>query len=200
MIAANCEKRMPERASYQSGSQIISQSEQNVTAGREEMKREGTPADRTLRLVADLLAGVFCLWVSLTILGVIGLNNIGQQVISSLSLKIAVSSGLALIVCIIGSPLFVPWFLVFAPAYFLIPKKSFLWKWWMCTVVGSLVGVAALWIDALVCSVLASGPSISINVPLVIAGSIPAGILGGAICFAAAVTENPANRKNERSV
>jgi hypothetical protein len=200
MIAANCKKRMREWNSYQAGGQITNPSEQSVTADREEIKREGRCADRVLRLVVDLLAGVFCLWVALTILGVIGLNNIGQQVISSLSLKIVVSSGLALIVCIVSSPLFVPWFLVFAPAYFLIPKESFLWKWWMCTGFGFLIGVAALWIDALLYSILAYGPSISINVPLVMAGSIPAGVLGAAICFAAAVTENATNRKNERSV
>jgi hypothetical protein len=49
----------------------------------------------------DILVGVFCLWVSLTILGVVGLNNIGQGVISSVSLKIGAAPGIALMVSII---------------------------------------------------------------------------------------------------
>jgi hypothetical protein len=131
---------------------------------------------------------------------VIGLNNIGQQVISSLSLKIVAASGLALMVCIISAPLFVPWLVVFVPAYLLIPRKSYLWKWWLCTVVGSLVGIVALWIDALVCTLLGPGSTISFNVPLLTSASIPAAVLGGTICFAAAMTENVASRKKERAV
>jgi hypothetical protein len=133
-------------------------------------------------------------------IGLIGLNNIGQQVISSLSLRIVTASGLALMVCIIGAPLFVPWFVVFVPAYLLIPRKSFLWKRWLCTVVGSLVGIIALWIDALVFTLLGPGSSISFNVPLLTLASIPAAVLGGTICFAAALTENAATRKKERAV
>jgi hypothetical protein len=71
----------------------------------------------------DILVGVFCLWVSLTILGVVGLNNIGQGVISSVSLKIGAAPGIALMVSIISSPLFVPWLAVFVLAYLLIPRS-----------------------------------------------------------------------------
>jgi hypothetical protein len=200
MIATNCDKRMPECDFHQSRRQIINQTEQGVTADNRAIKRGGTCADRTLRLVVDILVGVFCLWVSLTILGVIGLNNIGQEVIPSVSLKIVAASGLALMVSIIIYPLLVPWLVVFVLAHLLIPRTSFLWKWWLCTVVGSFVGIVALWIDALVCTLLGSEPSISLNVPLLTAASIPAAVLGGSICFAAAMTENAASRRKGRAV
>jgi hypothetical protein len=200
MIAANFEKRMPHVESSQSRRPNMKQREQGVTPYGREIKREGTWADQALRLVVALLAGILSLWVFLTILGVIGLNNIGQQVISSLSLRIVTASVLALMVCIIGAPLFVPWFVVFVPAYLLIPRKSFLWKRWLCAVVGSLVGIIALWIDALVFTLLGPGSSISFNIPLLTSASIPAAVLGGTICFAAALTENAATRKKERAV
>jgi hypothetical protein len=199
MIPANLEKRMSHAKSSQSGRPNMKQPEQGVTPYRREMRREGTWEDQALRLVVDFLAGIFSLWVFLTIFGVIGLNNIGQQVISSLGLRIVAASGLALMVCIIGTPLFVPWFVVFVPAYLLIPRNSFLWKRWLCTVVGSLVGIIALWIDALVFTLLGPGSSISLNVPLLTSASIPAAVLGGAICFAAALTENAAIQKKERA-
>ena len=79
MIAAKFEKRMPQLESYQAGRQNIKQREQGVAPNGGEIKREDTGADRALRLVEDFLAGILSLWVFLTILGVIGLNNIGQQ-------------------------------------------------------------------------------------------------------------------------
>ena len=102
-------------------------------------------------------------------------------------------------ICIISSPLFVPWFAVFVAVYLLLPRKSFLWKWRLCTIVGSLFGIVALWTDALVWSLLAPGPSISLNVPLLISASIPAAVLGGTICLAAAMTEN-APKPEERAI
>jgi hypothetical protein len=161
--------------------------------------RQSAHDDRTLRLMVDFLAGLFAVWFSLTVLGLIGLNAIPQQGLS-LSLRILVSSGLALMVCIISSPLFIPWFVVFVVAYLLIPRKSILLNWWLSTIEGSLFGILALWTDALVWSLLTPGPSISLNLPLLIAASIPAAVLGGTICLAAALTENAATPKNEQSL
>ncbi len=48
-----------------------------------------------------------------TILGLVGLENIGQQLLASLGLRLVVASGLGLIICIIGFPLFAPWFVPF---------------------------------------------------------------------------------------
>jgi hypothetical protein len=150
-------------------------SEQGIKNGRSRgapgyVGRERAYVDQTLRLIIDLLAGLFALWISLTVVGLIGLSDIGNRV-SSLSLRVIVASGLALMICIISSPLFVPWFAVFVAAYLLLPRKSFVWKWWLCTIVGSLVGIAALWIDALVGSLLTPRPSISLNFPLLISAS-----------------------------
>jgi Na+/glutamate symporter len=64
---------------------------------------------------------------------------------------------------------------------------------------GVFVGIVALWIDALVFTLLGPGSSISFNVPLLTSASIPAAVLGGTICFAAALTENAAIRKKERA-
>lgn len=200
MIAANIEKRMPQSDSCRSGQEGINGRQQREITYSGQRKSEGTCADQTLRLIVDFAVGAFSLWVSLIIVGVIGLNNIGQQVILPLSLRIVVASALALTVCIISAPLLVPWFVVFVPAYLLIPRNSILWKWWLCTVLGSLVGVTVLWIDALVCFLLTPGPSISLNVPLLTVASIPAAVFGGTICFAAAMTENAASRKKERAV
>jgi hypothetical protein len=199
MIVAQFEKRMPQLESYQAGRQNIKQREQGVAPNGGEIEREDRGADRALRLVEDFLAGILSLWIFLTILGVIGLNNIGQQVISSLSLKIVAASSVALMVCIISAPLFVPWFVVFVSAYLLVPRKSFLWNCWPCTLMGSLVGIVALWIDALLYTLLGPGSSISLNIPLLTLASVPAAVLGGTICFAAAVTENAAKRKKERA-
>jgi hypothetical protein len=68
--------------------------------------RESAYGDRTIRLIVDFLAGLFALWLSLTVLELIGLSEMNHQVLS-LSL-IFVASALALMICIIGSPLFVP--------------------------------------------------------------------------------------------
>jgi hypothetical protein len=159
--------------------------------------RESAYGDRTLRLIVDFLVGLFALWLSLTVLGMIGLSEMHHQVLS-LSL-LFVASALALMICIIGSPLFVPWFAVFVAMYLLLSRNAFPWKWQLCTIVGSLFGIAALWTDALICSLLAPGPSISLNVPLLISASIPAAVLGGTICLAAAITENAPRRKNKQS-
>lgn len=161
--------------------------------------RESTYGELALRLIVDILAGLFALWLSLTVLGLIGLSNIHHQVLS-VSLKIIAASALALMICIIGSPLFVPWFAVFVAVYLLLSRDGFPWKWQLCTIVGSLFGIVALWTDAFVGSLLTPRPSISLNFPLLISASIPAAVLGGTICLAAAITENAPRRENERSV
>jgi hypothetical protein len=163
-----------------------------------EVGGESDYGDQSLRLTVDFLAGLFALWFSLTVLGLIGLNDLQHQALS-LSLRIVVSSALALMICLISSPLFVPWFAVFVAAYLLLPRRSLLGKWWLCTIVGSVFGIVALWTDALVWSLLTPRPSISLNFPLLIAASIPAAVLGGTICLSAAMTENASKRKDEQS-
>jgi hypothetical protein len=195
-VVATSDKGRPQGNVFHSKQEIINRRSWGAPryAGR-----ESAYGDRTLRLIVYFLAGLFAFWLSLTVLGLIGLSDIRHQV-SSLSLRIILSSALALMICVISFPLFVPWFAVFVAAYLLLPMKSFLWKWWLCTIVGSLFGIVALWTDALVWSLLTPRPSISLNFPLLISASIPAAVLGGTICFAAAMTENAPKRKNEQSV
>jgi hypothetical protein len=196
MEVATSDKGMPQRSVLRSDQRFINRR----SLGRAgDARGESAYGDRTLRLIIDFLAGLFALWFSLTVLGLIGLNDIQHQALS-LSLRIIVSSALALMICLISSPLFVPWFAVFVAAYLLLPRRFLLWKWWFCTIVGSVFGIVALWTDALVWSLLTPGPSISLNFPLLIAASIPAAVLGGSICLAAAMTENASKRKSEQSV
>lgn len=133
------------------------------------------------------LDGLFALWLSLTILGLIRLGNVGTALLSSLGVRISLAGELAVVFCFVAVPLILPWLAAFFPAYLFIPTKSVLWKWWICTLSGMLVGILALWMDALVLSFFTRGAVFSINVPLLISASIPAGILGGAICFTAAI-------------
>ncbi|MGA8660478.1 MAG: hypothetical protein WB586_30550 [Chthoniobacterales bacterium] len=132
------------------------------------------------------LDGLFALWLSLTIIGLIELGKVGAELLSSLGVRISLAAELALVFCLVAFPLILPWFAAFLPAYLFIPAKFVLWKWWVCTLSGMLAGVLALWIDALVLSLFTQGTLSSINVPLLVSASIPAAILGGGICFTAA--------------
>ncbi len=196
MEVATSDKGMPQRIGFHSERGITNRSRWGAP---KHAGRRSAYGDRTLRLIVDFLAGLFALWFILTVLGLIGLSDIQDQTLS-LSLRIIVASTLALTICIIGSPLFVPWFAVFVAAYLLLPRKTLRREWWLSTIVGSVLGIVALWIDALVWSLLAPGPSISLNFPLLIAASIPAAVMGGTICLAAAMTEDAPKRKNEQFV
>jgi hypothetical protein len=173
--------------SYLSGSGILDRREQWSAPTSASQSKVNACAKQTRSIAVALLAGIFSLWLSLTIPGVIGLNGINRGFLSSLSLRILIASDLALMACIIGFPLFAPWLVAFVPAYLFIPRNCILWKWWLCTVAGALIGIVALWADALVCSFLTPGPSFSLNVPLLMSASMPAAVLGGAICFTASV-------------
>jgi len=137
-------------------------------------------------MTTSLIVGLFALWLSLTILGTIGLRNVDSEVLHSLGLRIAIASAIALGVCIIALPFILPWFLAFLPAYFLIPGSSVLRNWWAWPVVGVLVGIAALWVDAVVYCLSTGAPVSSLNIALLRLASIPAAVLGGAFCFTAA--------------
>ena len=145
-------------------------------------------------VTTSLVTGFFALWLSLTILGSIGLRSIDNQFLHSLGLRIAIASGLALGVCIIALPFILPWFLAFLPAYFLIPRRSVFRKLWVCTVSGVIVGILALWIDAVVYCLSTGEPVSSLNISLLRMASIPAAALGAAICFSAAGTEESSSR------
>ncbi len=136
--------------------------------------------------MVSLLTGLIALWLTLTILSLIGLWNVDSAFPPSASARIADACALALALCIIGFPLFAPWLLAFLPAYCLVPSNTLLWKPWICTVSGILVGVLALWIDAVFYDEFTGGPLSSLNFPLLVLASIPAAVLGGAIGFAAA--------------
>jgi hypothetical protein len=159
-------------------------------------KPEGAGVDCALGLSMALTVGLFSLWLSLVLLGLLGLNNTAGQLLMSHGLRILVAAGLALIICIVAFPLFIPWLVVFVAIYLLLPGNSILRKWWLCTLTGSLVGVAGLWIDAWFYSLFPLGSSQSLNVPLLMMASLPAAVLGGATCFAATVFQHLAQRKN----
>jgi hypothetical protein len=162
-------------------------------------KTDGTGVDGAWGLLVALTVGLFSLWLCLVLLGLIGLTNSAGQLLTSLGLRMVVAAGFALVICIVAFPLFVPWLVVFIPAFLLLPRNSILRKWWWCTLTGSLVGVAGLWIDALFYALFSSGSSHSLNGPLLMAASIPAAVFGGATCFAATAFEQIANRKNRQT-
>jgi hypothetical protein len=115
-----------------------------------------------------------------------GLRDVEREFLPSLALRITVASALALTFCLVGLPLILPWLAIFLPAYFFIPSRCILWKPWVCTISGVLVGILALWTDASVYSLLAGGALSSLNISLLKLASIPAAVLGGAVCCAAA--------------
>ena len=138
-------------------------------------------------IMVSFLFGFFTLWLSLTILGVIGLGDADRALSASISARIIIASALALIFCIVGLPLILPWFVAFLPAYFFIPVKSVLWKSWVCTLSGVLVGVLALWFDALVYYFVYCRSFVLAEHSALESASIPTAVLGGAVCFAAAI-------------
>jgi hypothetical protein len=148
---------------------------------------QGASAKQIAGAILCFLAGLVALWLSLTIEGLVGLGHAHTELLASPSVRISIASGLALVFCVLAIPLIVPWFVAFLPAYLFIPRKSIFWKWWVCTLSGVVARILALWIDALVYSLLTYGRLFSINVPLLKSASIPAAVLGGTICFTAAI-------------
>jgi hypothetical protein len=108
----------------------------------------------------------------------------------SFTLKILIASALALVFCILALPLVLPWFILSSLFYFLTPRESILRQWWVCTPLGVVGGVLAVWAEALLCSVFATGTSFSMNVPLLQMASIPAGVTGGVLCLTASLVAN----------
>lgn len=156
-------------------------------------KRKERGVNRTYPLqiagvIFSFVAGLLALWLSLAILGFIGLGKADTGLFASPGLRMSIASLLALVFGFVALPLILPWLVAFLPAYLFIPRKSIFWNWWVCSLAGILLGIVALWTDVLLCSLLASGPLFSINVPLLESASIPAAVLGGAICFTAAIS------------
>lgn len=147
----------------------------------------GVWAEPLMGILLSLLAGLFALWLSLTIRGSMGLSKIARELLPLLSSRIATAAILGIMVCVIGLPLILPWFAAFLAAYIFIPRKSVLWTSWACAASGALAGILAFWIDAVVFCLFTSGSLYSLNVPLLKFASIPAAVLGGAICLTAAV-------------
>ncbi|MFZ0503975.1 MAG: hypothetical protein WAM44_09700, partial [Chthoniobacterales bacterium] len=56
------------------------------------------------------------------------------------------------------------------------------------TLAGVLIGIAALWLDAVICCMITSALWFSLNVPLLTTASIPAAVAGGITCLAGVVT------------
>src|SRR5271165_4826688 len=187
MKTANVRRAMTRSGSYPGPRLVNRQEPQFVPTDAPRSDPYSTYAKSMTGIMVSFLFGFFTLWLSLTIQGVIGLGDADRALSASISSRIIIASALALIFCIVGLPLILPWFVAFLPAYFLIPVKSVFWKSWVCTLSGVLVGVLALWFDALVYSLLTAGPSSSLNIPLLKSASIPAAVLGGAVCFAAAI-------------
>jgi len=133
-----------------------------------------------------IFVGLFVLWLYLTVVGFIRLHGAATPLLQSTGLTIGIASWMALTICGVGLPLMLPWFLAFLASEFFLPKDTIFWKWWVRTPLGMAAGVFALWIDALVYSLLASGTSLAVNVSLLRTASVPAAIMAGATCFSAA--------------
>jgi hypothetical protein len=157
------------------------------SAGLVTKTAEDVSAKQMAGAIFSFLVGLLVLLLSLTIEGLVGLNHAHMELMSSHGVKIGIAAGLALVFCVLALPLVVPWFVGFLTAYLFIPRKSMLWKWWVCTLSGLVVGILAIWIDAVVYSLFSNSQSFSINVPLLKSASIPAAVFGGAICFTAAI-------------
>ena len=136
----------------------------------------------------SLLTGLFALWLTLTIQGFVGLANLDGQMLFSPATKGIIAAALALMIIVAGFPLLLPWLFAFF-AFDILAPASIVWsKWLLCAVAGILIGVAALWLDAVVCSIVTAGPWSSLNVSLLSLTSIPAAVVGGATCLAGAAT------------
>jgi hypothetical protein len=143
---------------------------------------------RVIGATLSFLAGLFALWVTLTVQGLIDLDRAGGGSIVPLGSRISFAAELAVMLCVIALPLILPWFVAFAAFYFLTPRTSILWRWFVCTLAGMFMGVLALWIDALIISLFTAEPSLSLNLPLLKLASIPASAMGGTACLVAALT------------
>jgi hypothetical protein len=150
--------------------------------------------------ILALFVGLFVLWLHLTVVGFIHLRWANPLLLQSPGLTIGIASWIAVILCGDGLPLILPWFLAFLISQFFLPTNSILWKWWIRTSLGMVTGVLALWIDALVYSLIGSGTLSGLNVPLLRSASLPAAILAGAICCSAAAGHaSLGTRRTQRS-
>ena len=75
--------------------------------------------------------------------------------------------------------IFTVWAAVLVPLYFVIPPRSILWRWPVCTLCGGLAGAAIMSAWTRIYSPLATDWSQYV---------ILAGIIGGVTCFIAALT------------
>jgi hypothetical protein len=80
-------------------------------------------AKQLVGVTISFLIGLFALWLSLTILSLMGLENVDREFLPSLSLRMAVASALAVMLCTHGLPLIVPWFIVFFTGFFFYPEQ-----------------------------------------------------------------------------
>lgn len=133
------------------------------------------------------LTGLFALWLTLTIQGIIGLGGVAQIPFSPTSTAI-IAAALALMITVAGFPLMLPWILVFFAFEIFAPPNVVFSKWPLCTLAGVLIGIAALWLDAVICCMITSEVWFSLNVPLLTAASIPAAVAGGITCLAGVAT------------
>ncbi len=96
---------------------------------------------------------------------------------------------LALIVLIVSSVfVFGTWAVIFLPVYLFIPRRSFLWRWPVCTLCGAAAGAAIMFAFARLTS-----PQARISWDY----EILAALVGGVSCFVASLSaryfHSPAN-------
>jgi hypothetical protein len=141
-----------------------------------------------LSAVLSLLAGLFALWLCLTIQGIMGLTGFDAFLAMSMAEKGIIAAAIALMITVAGFPLMLPWVLAFIAFDIFAPPKVVLSKWLLCPLPGALIGIAALWLDAVISCVVTGEPWTSLNVPLLSVASLPAAIAGAVTCFAGAAT------------
>ena len=115
------------------------------------------------------------------------IDRFRNELFPSFTLKILIASALALVFCILALPFALPWFILSLPVYFFAPRESVLRQWWVCTPLGIAAGVFAVWAEALLCSMFTPGNLFSVNAPLLLLTSIPAGVTGGVLCLTASL-------------
>jgi hypothetical protein len=138
--------------------------------------------------ILSLLAGLSVLWLYLTIIGFRRLGGIADAFLQLPGITLVLASWLAVVLCIVGIPLMLPWFIVLSTIEFFLPRRSVLWRWWILTPLGMAAGIIALWSDAIAYSLLSSGSLHNINIPLLEYASAPAAILAGTACLTAALS------------
>ena len=74
---------------------------------------------------------------------------------------------------------FTVWAVAFAPLYFLVPVRSILWRWPVCTVCGAVAGTVLMWGWHRIVEPQARG---------VFPFLLFAGVVGGVTCFTASFT------------